>query len=366
MWEPQEAFGAKKKTSPIHQSSKYAAIVVDGATGKVLYSKNAHARRYPASLTKKMTLYLIFEALEKGKITLDTHWNVSALAQNQMPSRLGLKAGETISVSNVIKALITKSANDSAVVAAEGLEGSVEGFASMMNKKASVLGMTNTHFTNPSGVPDSRQTTTAHDMAILGRALHRDYPEYYKLFKLKGFQYKGAHHRNHNHMLDNVEGLDGIKTGYIGASGFNISTSTERDNRRIFTVVMGGRSRHDRDRHAKELIETSFKKLLNKSESKFLEPTENNLAALELEGRLVEISAPPKSQKKSKKERSRKKNSLDKRLLTLMNEPDKKPRSNARLSPTGITKIAKQTPVPSIKPPSKKLPNGWVIPTKAN
>jgi D-alanyl-D-alanine carboxypeptidase len=241
---------------------KYAAMVVDGETGKVLYEYNAHAKRFPASLTKKMTLYLLFEEIKKGTITLNTKFTTSDRATRQEPSILGLRVGDKISVDEIIRGLVTKSANDASVVAAEGLSGSVEAFAQRMNKKALELGMKNTNFRNPNGLPDPQQTTTAHDMILLGRALYGDFPKFYHTyFKLRHFHYKGIKHVNHNHMLGKVKGLDGIKTGYFRAAGSNISTSTARGNRRVFAVVIGGQNWRWRDSHCAELIETAFRKL---------------------------------------------------------------------------------------------------------
>jgi D-alanyl-D-alanine carboxypeptidase len=247
-------------------TDKYAAIVIDGNTGKVLHAENAYERRHPASLTKKMTLYMVFEALRSGKITLNTRFPVSFFAAKQAPSKLGLKVGDSISVEAIIKALVTKSANDAAVVIAEGLSGSLAKFVQTMNKKAKQLGMNSTQFYNSTGLPDRRQVTTAMDMATLAQALYDDFPEYYHYFRTKSFDYLGVSHRNHNRMLGKVQGLDGIKTGFICASGFNISTSAIRydsknNPRRLFAVVMGGSSSHVRDKRAAHLLETSFRKI---------------------------------------------------------------------------------------------------------
>ncbi len=245
------------------EDGRYAAVVVDDATGKILHAENAQAIRHPASLVKKMTLYLIFDALKKGKITLKTRYYTSSLAMNQEPCKLGLHAGHTIDVESIIKGLVTKSANDAAVVVAEGLGGSVDRFVRLMNQQAKKLGMKRTRFYNSSGLPDTRQVSTAMDMVILARALYHHFPEYYHYFKTKHFHYKGLSHRNHNHMLGGFPGLDGLKTGFTNASGFNISTSALRyDNKnrphRLFAVVMGGTNRHARDKRAAELLEKGF------------------------------------------------------------------------------------------------------------
>ncbi|CAO5677810.1 MAG: hypothetical protein HEEMFOPI_01179 [Holosporales bacterium] len=254
---------------------KYAAIVVDGKTGTVLHGINETEKRYPASLAKKMTLYLLFEALEQGRISLSTRFTVSQRAAIQAPSKMGIAPGKTISISDIIKSLVIKSANDIAVVAAEGLDGSVENFAKRMNKKAIELGMKNTVFKNPSGVNDAGTTdktqhTTARDLAVLGIALYRDFAKYTHYFKMRSFNFDGRTIRSHNHMLGSVDGLDGIKTGFANAPGFNISTSVFRYDanntpQRLFVVVMGGHSWRSRDRHAEELIEYGFNVLNQKS-----------------------------------------------------------------------------------------------------
>ncbi len=252
-------------------SPKYASIVIDGGSGRILHGVNELESRYPASLTKKMTLYLLFEAIAQKRITLKTRFRVSQRAQIQRPSKLGVECGETIDVETIIKALIVRSANDIAVVAAEGLAGSVEKFAIQMTEKARALGMENTIFKNPSGVndmctTDKGQYTTAKDQAILGISLYRDFPQYTHYFKIEKFIYNGNVIRTHNRMLGKIPGLDGIKTGFAIAPGFNISTSALRYDRnhkphRIFVVVMGGKSWRSRDRHAEELLEHGFKLL---------------------------------------------------------------------------------------------------------
>ncbi len=246
--------------------NRYAAVVVDGATGKILHAENAYEQRHPASLVKKMALYLIFKSLKAGKITLTTHFKVSHLAARQIPCKLGLRPGNTINVEAIIKGMVTKSANDASVVVAEGIAGSLSKFVELMNKQAKELGMNSTRFFNASGVPDSRQITTAMDMAILAQALYHDFPEYCHYFQTKRFSYLGVSHNNHNHMLGKFPGLDGIKTGFVNASGFNISTSAVRYDannkpRRLFAIVMGGTNRHNRDKRAAQLLEASFRKI---------------------------------------------------------------------------------------------------------
>jgi len=234
--------------------NKYAALVVDANSGRVLFSRYADAARYPASLTKMMTLYLLFEELDAKRLTLKSQFSVSANAARQPPSKLGLRAGASISVEDAILALVTKSANDVAVVVAENVGGSVSAFAGRMTRTAHALGMSRTTFRNPHGLPDAKQHTTAHDLARLGQALQDRFPTYYKYFSTKSFTYRGARHRNHNHLLGSVAGVDGIKTGYTRASGFNLVTNVERDGRHIIAVVMGGKTAKSRDAHMRSLI----------------------------------------------------------------------------------------------------------------
>jgi D-alanyl-D-alanine carboxypeptidase len=231
-----------------------ASIVVDGNSGAVLQASHPDALRHPASLTKIMTLYLLFERLEVGKIKLDSPLKVSEHASGQAPTKLGLKPGETIAVEDAIKAIITKSANDAAVVVAENLGGDESNFAKLMTQKARALGMTRTTYINASGLPDDDQNTTARDQALLGRLIQKRFPRYYKYFSTESFVYHGEVLRNHNHLLGSIEGVDGIKTGFTRASGFNVVTSVHRDGHYIVAVVMGGRSSLERDVHMRELI----------------------------------------------------------------------------------------------------------------
>ncbi len=236
-----------------------ASIVVDGNSGAVLQASNPDALRHPASLTKVMTLYLLFERLEAGKVRLDTPLKVSEHASEQSPTKLGLRPGQTIAVEDAIKGIVTKSANDAAVVVAENLGGSEEGFAKLMTQKARALGMTRTTYVNASGLPDDDQITTARDQSLLGRAIQERFPRYYKYFSTESFVYHGEAMRNHNHLLGSIEGVDGIKTGFTRASGFNLLTSVHRDGRYIVAVVMGGHSSFERDAHMRELISAHLK-----------------------------------------------------------------------------------------------------------
>jgi D-alanyl-D-alanine carboxypeptidase len=231
-----------------------ASIVVDGNTGDVLYASSADASRHPASLTKIMTLYLLFERLDAGKIKLDSPLKVSEHAAEQAPTKLGLKPGQTLAVEDAIKAVVTKSANDAAVAIAENLGGDEDQFAKLMTQKAHALGMSHTTYVNASGLPDDDQVTTARDQAQLGREIQERFPHYYKYFSTREFVYRGREMRNHNHLLGVVGGVDGIKTGYTRASGFNLVTSVHRDGRYIVAVVLGGRSAGERDARMRELI----------------------------------------------------------------------------------------------------------------
>ncbi len=240
---------------------RYAAIVIEPETGKVLHAVNPDMRAYPASLTKMMTLYLLFEALDNGKLTLDQKLPVSRLAQRRAPSKLGLKRGQKISVRDIIGALVTKSANDAATVLAEALAGTEVRFARLMTAKARALGMKRTVFRNASGLPNRRQRSTVRDMAVLAVALARDYPQYYHNFSLPAFRYKGRRYRNHNRLLTRYSGTDGVKTGYTSASGYNLAVSVERGGYRLIGVVFGGKSARWRDRRMSQLLTRSFKSL---------------------------------------------------------------------------------------------------------
>jgi D-alanyl-D-alanine carboxypeptidase len=232
-----------------------AAIVIDAKTGKVLYASNADEKRYPASLTKMMTLYLLFEALEAGKTSLDSRITISAHAADQAPSKLGLKPGETISVRDAILSLVTKSANDIAVAIAEHVGGTEKAFAARMTKRAHDLGMVHTTFRNANGLPNSGQMTTARDLSILARALREHYPQYYSYFSTPSFVWRGRRIANHDMLLGRVKGVNGIKTGYTRASGFNLVTSLDRDNRRVIGVVLGGTTAKIRDNRMVALLE---------------------------------------------------------------------------------------------------------------
>ena len=231
-----------------------SSIVVDANSGKVLEESHADSSRHPASLTKMMTLYLLFERLAAGKIKMNTEMPVSAHASAMAPTKLGLRPGDTLKVEDAIKAIVTKSANDAAVVVAEELAGSELRFGLMMTAKAKALGMKHTNYHNASGLPDDRQLTTARDQAILARALQDRFPQYFHFFSIRHFVWHGHRMRNHNHLLGRVSGVDGIKTGFIRASGFNIAVDLHRNKRHLIVVVFGGRSARVRDARVRHLI----------------------------------------------------------------------------------------------------------------
>jgi len=246
--------------APAAANPKYAGFVLDANTGETLYADRADARRYPASLTKIMTTYIIFEELAAGRLRFGTRMRVSSYAAGRPPSKIGFRPGDTIKVRDAIKALVTKSANDVAVVVAEHIEGSESAFARRMTKTARRLGMTSTTFRNANGLPNSGQVTTARDMARLGLAIQKDFPQYYGVFQTRVFRYGSRRYPNHNRLLGRVEGVDGIKTGFIRASGFNLVTSVRRDGKHIIGVVMGGRTGVRRNAHMADLIARTLPK----------------------------------------------------------------------------------------------------------
>jgi len=245
-------------------SPAFSSIIVDGNSGATLSASNPDASRHPASLTKIMTLYLLFERLDAGKMKLDTEMEVSEHASEQAPTKLGLRPGQTIRVEDAIKGLVTRSANDAAVVIAEAIGGDEDDFAKLMTRKARALGMSRTTYRNASGLPNDEQLTTARDQSTLGRAIQDRFPRYYRYFSTMAFNYHGQSIRNHNHLLGNVEGVDGIKTGYTRASGFNLVTSMHRGNRFLVGVVMGGRSGGSRDAIMRNLLAENLEKAANK------------------------------------------------------------------------------------------------------
>jgi D-alanyl-D-alanine carboxypeptidase len=245
-------------------SPAFSQIIVDGNSGATLTSSNPDASRHPASLTKIMTLYLLFERLDSGKIKLDTEMPVSKHASEQDPTKLGLQPGQTIRAEDAIKGLVTRSANDAAVVIAEAIGGDEDDFAKLMTRKAHMLGMSKTTYRNASGLPNDEQVTSARDQATLGRAIQDRFPRYYRYFSTASFTFRGHSIANHNHLLGSVEGVDGIKTGYTRASGFNLVTSMRRGNRHLVGVVMGGHSAGSRDGIMRNLLAENLEKASTK------------------------------------------------------------------------------------------------------
>jgi len=251
---------ASLSTSPSLAKQDYAGIVMDAKTGKVLYAHDANEKRYPASLTKMMTLYMLFDAIEQGKASKKTRIKFSKYATSMQPSKLGMKTGSSISAEQAIYALVTKSANDAAAAVGEHLGGSEKNFAVMMTKKARELGMSKTTFRNASGLPDSRQVTTAKDMALLGIALREHFPQHYRYFSTRSFKFAGKNYGNHNRLLGQVRGMDGIKTGYTRASGFNLVSSVEDNGRSIVAVVLGGKTGKSRNAQMAKLVRQHLNK----------------------------------------------------------------------------------------------------------
>jgi D-alanyl-D-alanine carboxypeptidase len=252
---PQAEAARRKRHKAVPYTPPYASIVFDVNTGRTLEATNADAPRHPASVTKVMTLYMLFEQIERGRFRLDSELPVSRFAASQKPSKLGLRPGSTIAVEDAIKALITKSANDVAVVVAEAIGGSEERFGQLMTAKARAIGMTRSTFRNASGLPNPQQIVTARDLVTLGRAIQDRFPRFYPYFGTRSFEFDGYAYRNHNRLLGRVEGVDGIKTGYTRASGFNLLTSAKVDGRHILAVVLGGRSGRQRDAQVAALVE---------------------------------------------------------------------------------------------------------------
>lgn len=279
-----------KKSRPAED--KFSALVVDASTGRVLYEKNAGNIRYPASLTKMMTLYLTFDALKKGRITMDTMMQVSSKAASAPQTNIALRKGDRLAVRDAIASLVVRSANDAALVIGEALGGTEWNFALMMTQKGRELGMKNTVFRNPNGLPDNKQYTTAYDMARLAIALRRDFPEYYPFFKLQSFEYDGVVYPSHNRVMERYDGADGVKTGYINASGFNLVTSVRRDGYNLVGVIMGGSTASSRDSMMIDMLDRTIAQLLaqrttdnqSASEKKSDEPhTQSNVGAVNLE-----------------------------------------------------------------------------------
>ena len=261
IWLFMVAFIALAGVSVPAHAAKYAAIVIGEDSGRVLFARNADKLRYPASLTKIMTLYLLFEDISAGRLTLKSRIPVSKVAAGRSPSKLYLKPGQSISAEQAIYALVTKSANDVATAVAEKLAGTERAFAKRMTRKARALGMSRTTFRNASGLPHSKQRSTARDMARLAIALRRDFPQYFRYFSTKSFNWKGRKFGNHNKLLGKFDGTDGIKTGYINASGFNLVATVTRNKVRLIGVVFGGKTSRSRDAHMMDILERQFKRI---------------------------------------------------------------------------------------------------------
>lgn len=248
---------------PAAAKVQFSAIAVDARTGKILFSSDIDGPRHPASLTKVMTLYVLFQDLKAGRLKLTSDLKVSSRAASMQPSKLGLKPGSTIAVEDAIKALVTRSANDVAATIGENLEGTEANFAARMTRTARAIGMSKTTFKNASGLPNPAQVTTARDFATLSLRIQRDFPEYYPYFRITSFNYGKQTIRSHNRLLGRFQGTDGIKTGYIKASGFNLTTSAKRGNKRIVGVVMGGSSGGARDKYMMAMLERAFPKCVD-------------------------------------------------------------------------------------------------------
>jgi D-alanyl-D-alanine carboxypeptidase len=242
----------------LFDQQKYAAFVADPNTGEVLYSRRADTQRFPASITKVMTLYMVFEQLASGQLQLTDRVVMSRNAASQRPSKLGLKPGESLTVDQAIRSLATKSANDVSVALAEHIAGSSEEFSRRMTLRAKSLGMSNSRFVNPNGLPDARQVTTARDIFILSQATIRDFPQYYGYYQQQQFVFGNQVLPNHNHLLRTMPGVDGIKTGFTNAAGFTLAASAVRDGRRLIAVVLGGPTRIARDSNVESLLAAGF------------------------------------------------------------------------------------------------------------
>ncbi|MFL6796936.1 MAG: serine hydrolase [Xanthobacteraceae bacterium] len=283
----------------------YADIVVDANSGTVLHATNPDALRHPASLTKIMTLYLLFEQLEAGKLKLDSPLKVSEAAASQSPTKLGLRSGSTIAVEDAIKGIVTRSANDAAVVIGEAVAGDEAEFAKLMTQKAHALGMSRTTYKNASGLPDDDQVTTARDQALLGRTIQERFPRYYRYFSTRSFSYHGQWIGNHNRLLGRVEGVDGIKTGYTRASGFNLVTSVHRGNRYVVAVVLGGANASSRDARMRELINQKIA-LASSSRTATSETASSRREAPALEEPKLTAATDEKAEVKGTKQRTQK------------------------------------------------------------
>jgi len=261
------ADSAAQIAKPVPVTGRYASIIVDMDNQEIIHARQIDEARFPASLTKVMTLYLTFDALDQGRLKIDQRLPVSAYAASQPPTKLGLKAGQKLLVRDAINALIIRSSNDAAMVLAEAIGGSEQNFAALMTQRAHQLGMKRTVFRNPHGLPNTEHRSTARDMAKLANAIIRDHRSYYPLFAQTSMRYKGRTLTTTNSLLGQTRGVDGLKTGYTNASGYNLTLSAERDGRRLIAVVMGGASGKSRDQHMRDLIERGFEVILKKPQT---------------------------------------------------------------------------------------------------
>ena len=259
-----EAATKRKSTAP-QPNNKYASIVIDAATGHVFSSTNPDKQLHPASLTKMMTLLLVFDAMEQGRIKTTDYIRVSSHAADQPPSKLGVRAGGTIKIEDAIRSVAVKSANDMAVALGEAISGNESRFAQKMTERARSIGMTHTRFVNASGLHSQFQVSTARDMATLGRYIIQKYPAYYKYYTLRSFTYAGRSNPSHNKLMSSYAGMDGMKTGYISQSGFNLVASAKRDDKRLIGVVFGGRTSASRNEEMAKLLDAAFKKSFPKT-----------------------------------------------------------------------------------------------------
>lgn len=266
------AAGCLATASPALSDDRYAAFVIDPRSNEVLHNEMADELRFPASLTKMMTLYMVFEAVQRGDITMNSTLTASRNAAAQPPSKLGIRRGDSLTVEQAVYALVTRSANDVSVMIAERLGGTEAAFADRMTTRARQLGMARTQFRNASGLPNRSQFTTARDMATLSMALMRDFPQYYGYFSTQGFSWRNLYSRNHNSLLGSVAGVDGLKTGYTRASGFNLASSAEREGQRVIVVVMGGTSAAARDAQVAYLLEAAFERLDSRNHNRLPAP----------------------------------------------------------------------------------------------
>ncbi len=325
-----------------------SAIVVDANSGEVLHSSKADELRHPASLTKIMTLYLLFERLDAGKLKLDTPLSVSEHAADQAPTKLGLKPEQTIVVEDAIKGLVTRSANDAAVVIAEAIAGDERSFAEMMTRKAHALGMSRTVYRNASGLPSDEQVTTARDQATLGRAIQERFPRYYTYFSTVTFNYHGQSIRNHNQLLGRVEGVDGIKTGYTQASGYNLVTSLRRGNKHLVAVVLGGSSAGSRDAKMRNLIDEYIQVASSKKTAPAIAEAPAAHETVTAQARPAEVrpSENRQAEKKSTEKKSTETKTADARAPSAP-APAKDARATGRPNPAAVYAVASYSqPIP--------------------